>query len=92
MVRGDQLRLRQVLINLVGNALKFTMPGQVTIFGELSDKTESTMQFHFTISDTGIGIPVEKRHKILKPSHKQICPPSGATVERGSDCPSLSGW
>ena len=66
MVRGDQVRLRQVLINLVGNALKFTKQGQVTILAELSDKTESTMQFHFTISDTGIGIPVEKQHRIFE--------------------------
>jgi two-component system sensor histidine kinase/response regulator len=92
MVRGDQVRLRQVLINLVGNALKFTMQGQVTIFGELSQKTESTMQFHFTISDTEIGIPVEKRRKIFEAFAQAISPPPAATVERGSACPSLSGW
>jgi two-component system sensor histidine kinase/response regulator len=66
MVRGDQVRLRQVLINLVGNALKFTKQGEVTILAELSSKTESSLRFHFTISDTGIGIPVEKRRKIFE--------------------------
>jgi PAS domain S-box-containing protein len=66
MVRGDQVRLRQVLINLVGNALKFTNQGEVTILAELSDKTESSMRFHFAISDTGIGIPVEKQRKIFE--------------------------
>ena len=66
LVRGDQVRLRQVLINLVGNALKFTKQGEVTILAELSTKTESGMRFHFTISDTGIGIPVEKQRKIFE--------------------------
>jgi two-component system, sensor histidine kinase and response regulator len=66
LVRGDQVRLRQVLINLVGNALKFTKQGEVTILAEQSAKTESGMRFHFTISDTGIGIPVEKQRKIFE--------------------------
>jgi len=66
LVRGDQVRLRQVLINLVGNALKFTKQGEVTILAELSSKTESAVRFHFTISDTGIGIPVEKQRKIFE--------------------------
>jgi PAS domain S-box-containing protein len=66
LVRGDQVRLRQVLINLVGNAMKFTKKGEVTIFAELSNQTESTMRFHFTISDTGIGIPQDKQRKIFE--------------------------
>ena len=66
LVRGDQMRLRQVLINLVGNALKFTKQGEVTILAEHSATTESGMRFHFTISDTGIGIPVEKQRKIFE--------------------------
>jgi PAS domain S-box-containing protein len=66
LVRGDQVRLRQVLINLVGNALKFTEQGEVTILAELSTQTESAVRFHFTISDTGIGIPVEKQRKIFE--------------------------
>jgi two-component system sensor histidine kinase/response regulator len=66
LVRGDQMRLRQVLINLVGKALKFTKQGEVTILAEHSATTESAMRFHFTISDTGIGIPVEKQRKIFE--------------------------
>jgi CheY-like chemotaxis protein len=66
LVRGDQVRLRQVLINLLGNAMKFTKKGEVTIFAELSNQTETTMRFHFTISDTGIGIPLDKQRKIFE--------------------------
>ena len=66
LVRGDQMRLRQVLINLVGNALKFTQQGEVTILAELSAKTESSMRFHFTIADTGIGIALDKQRKIFE--------------------------
>jgi signal transduction histidine kinase len=66
LVRGDQVRLRQVLVNLVGNALKFTKQGEVTILAERSTTTESGIRFHFTISDTGIGIPVEKQRKIFE--------------------------
>jgi PAS domain S-box-containing protein len=66
LVRGDQVRLRQVLINLVGNALKFTKQGGITVLAERSGKTESSMRFHFSILDTGIGIPVEKQRKIFE--------------------------
>ncbi|HXO60603.1 MAG TPA: ATP-binding protein [Candidatus Acidoferrales bacterium] len=60
------MRLRQVLINLVGNALKFTQQGEVTILAELSAKTDSSMRFHFTIADTGIGIALDKQRKIFE--------------------------
>jgi PAS domain S-box-containing protein len=66
LVRGDHVRLRQVLINLIGNALKFTFQGEVSIVAELSTAAGSAMLIHFVISDTGIGIPVEKRKKIFE--------------------------
>jgi two-component system sensor histidine kinase/response regulator len=66
LVRGDQVRLRQVLINLVGNALKFTQQGEVPILAELSAKTDSSMRFHFGIADTGIGIALDKQRKIFE--------------------------
>jgi PAS domain S-box-containing protein len=66
VVRGDSTRLRQVLINLVGNALKFTNKGQVSIYGRHAGITEGGLMLEFTVSDTGIGIPEEKRKKIFE--------------------------
>jgi PAS domain S-box-containing protein len=66
IVRGDHSRLRQVLINLLGNAVKFTMQGEVAIIAQLSTQTEAATRVHFTISDTGIGIPLEKQRKIFE--------------------------
>ena len=66
LVRGDSTRLRQVLINLVGNALKFTSKGHVAIFGRHAGATEDGLMLEFTVSDTGIGIPEEKRNKIFE--------------------------
>jgi CheY-like chemotaxis protein len=55
-----------VLINLVGNALKFTSKGQVAIFGRHAGATEDGLMLEFTVSDTSIGIPEEKRNKIFE--------------------------
>ncbi len=67
VVHGDATRLRQVLINLAGNALKFTIEGQVTIYGKLAEKTGDELLLEFTVSDTGIGIPIEKQREIFEP-------------------------
>jgi signal transduction histidine kinase/CheY-like chemotaxis protein len=65
-VAGDPGRLRQILINLVGNALKFTTEGEVglTVQTERIDASSATL--HFTVSDTGIGIAAEKLHAIFE--------------------------
>jgi len=66
VVRGDSTRLRQVLINLAGNALKFTNRGQVAIYGRHGGNTEDGLMLEFTVADTGIGIPEDKRQKIFE--------------------------
>jgi PAS domain S-box-containing protein len=66
VVRGDCTRLRQVFINLAGNALKFTNAGQVAIYGRHAGTTEGGLMLEFTVSDTGIGIAEEKRKKIFE--------------------------
>ena len=64
---GDAGRLRQVILNLVGNAIKFTTRGEVVlrIAPELVDADRA--QLHFTVSDTGVGIPAEMHARIFEP-------------------------
>jgi PAS domain S-box-containing protein len=66
VVRGDPTRLRQVLINLAGNGLKFTNQGQVAINARLAESTPNGWELEFTVSDTGIGIPKGKQGKIFE--------------------------
>jgi two-component system, sensor histidine kinase and response regulator len=65
MVVGDSTRLRQVLINLVGNAVKFTKEGGVIVKAEQVQTTEDGSRIRFAVSDTGIGISKEKHKKIF---------------------------
>jgi signal transduction histidine kinase/CheY-like chemotaxis protein len=65
-VFGDPIRLRQVIINLVGNAIKFTDKGEVMLYVERQSERESTLALHFFVSDTGIGIPEEKQQTIFE--------------------------
>jgi len=60
LLRGDPGRLRQILTNLVGNAIKFTNNGEVEIHVKLISKTQNRVKLQFTIRDTGIGIPEDK--------------------------------
>jgi len=57
---GDEVRLRQVLLNLLGNAVKFTHKGEIVIGANLVDEDKNFVTLHFYVSDTGIGISEEK--------------------------------
>jgi len=65
-ILGDSMRLQQVLINLVGNAIKFTEKGSVKLSVAMPDADETHTQLHFAVHDTGIGIPAEKQKLIFK--------------------------
>ncbi|HKW63969.1 MAG TPA: response regulator [Candidatus Acidoferrum sp.] len=67
LVRGDASRLGQVVMNLVGNAIKFTHEGEVALKAEVAEKEGEERILHFTVSDTGIGIPPEKHALIFNP-------------------------
>ena len=64
---GDPGRLRQVLINLVGNAIKFTEHGEVMVDAGLDSYTDDNVMVKFTVSDTGIGIAEDKQWQIFGP-------------------------
>ena len=64
-VEGDSGRLRQVLINLIDNAIKFTEAGEVLVSLEEESKSEEDLTVHFSIKDTGIGIPEDKQKLIF---------------------------
>ena len=67
MIRGDSTRLRQVILNLVSNAIKFTPAGEVGVRVEMEDVDRDAGSVHFTVTDTGIGIAPEKREAIFHP-------------------------
>ena len=64
-VVGDYHRLRQVVVNLVNNAIKFTNRGEVVLEVSRESQTEKEVTLHFVVSDTGIGIPAEKHTTIF---------------------------
>jgi len=59
-LRGDPGRIRQILVNLVGNAIKFTHQGEIVIRAEPIQETKTHATIHFSVQDTGIGIPRER--------------------------------
>jgi signal transduction histidine kinase/HPt (histidine-containing phosphotransfer) domain-containing protein len=64
---GDPGRLRQILVNLVGNAIKFTETGDVVIEVANKERTGGNVELHFKVKDTGIGIAAEKRELLFHP-------------------------
>ena len=64
-LRGDPGRLRQILVNLVGNAIKFTHQGEVVIHAEPIEEAKDHIVIHFAVQDTGIGIPYERQAAVF---------------------------
>jgi PAS domain S-box-containing protein len=62
---GDPGRLRQIVVNLVGNAIKFTDEGEVVIHCAVDTEGDDGFQLHFAVRDTGIGIPADKQRAIF---------------------------
>jgi len=63
---GDPGRLRQILVNLVGNAIKFTEQGQIVLQVEIESVAADKACVHFSLRDTGVGIPAEQQEKIFE--------------------------
>ena len=66
LVRGDRDRLRQIVVNLVGNAIKFTERGEVELDVRREASSDGEVDLHFVVRDTGIGIPSEKQKAIFE--------------------------
>jgi signal transduction histidine kinase/DNA-binding response OmpR family regulator len=63
---GDPGRIRQIIINLVGNSIKFTERGEILVSVEKESETPDSVRLHFAIRDTGVGIPANKLDKIFE--------------------------
>lgn len=66
-LKGDPHRLRQILFNLVGNAVKFTEQGEVLLDVCVDESAADAVRLHFVVHDTGIGVPPDKLAKIFQP-------------------------
>ncbi|RZT00378.1 PAS domain-containing hybrid sensor histidine kinase/response regulator [Aquimarina brevivitae] len=77
---GDQLRLNQILTNLLGNAIKFTQKGSVAINASVALDDKEELKLRFTVKDTGIGIPEDKLTQIFK-SFYQVHKPGKTKIE-----------
>jgi signal transduction histidine kinase/DNA-binding response OmpR family regulator/HPt (histidine-containing phosphotransfer) domain-containing protein len=64
---GDPGRLRQIFVNLIGNAIKFTEEGEILVRAEVRERSQESVLIRFTVRDTGIGIPDEKRRTVFQP-------------------------
>lgn len=69
-IKTDPVRLRQILINLLGNAIKFTEAGSVRLVMQALRHADGTCSLQFEVIDTGIGIPAELCEKIFEPFHR----------------------
>jgi len=67
ILQGDPERLRQVIVNLLGNAIKFTEQGEIVLAVERQSEGLESICLHFSVRDTGIGIPPEKHQVVFEP-------------------------
>ena len=65
-IKGDPIRLKQILTNLINNGIKFTSEGGITVNVNVEQKSGDSIDLEFTVADTGIGIPEDKQEAIFK--------------------------
>jgi PAS domain S-box-containing protein len=65
LLQGDPGRLRQILLNLATNAIKFTDAGEVVVHADLKEETAQRVKIHFAVKDTGVGIPEDRRNRLF---------------------------
>ncbi|MFO7932068.1 MAG: response regulator [Thermodesulfobacteriota bacterium] len=69
-LKGDPVRFQQILLNLMGNAPKFTESGEITLSLQIGSSSDDRVEVHAMVRDTGIGISEEKQEKIFEPFHQ----------------------
>ncbi|MCX5724086.1 MAG: ATP-binding protein [Nitrospirae bacterium] len=89
-LRGDPGRLRQILINLVGNAIKFTEQGEVVVFVKLAYQTDQDATVRFEVKDTGIGLPPTAHAHLFQAFHQGDNSTSLSTEARAWGWPSAN--
>ncbi len=87
---GDPDRLRQILLNLIGNAVKFAAQGRVVVRALAGDANGSTVEVRFEIDDTGIGISSDALPKLFQPFVQLMTPLRASSAVRASDSRSQS--
>ncbi len=65
-LQGDPSRIRQILVNLVGNSIKFTEHGEIVVFVDRKSEGPDSVCLHFAIRDTGVGIPADKQEEVFE--------------------------
>jgi len=78
VVVGDPVRLRQVLLNLIGNAVKFTGKGWIAVEAEVKSADDQELTLHITVADSGPGIPADK-HEMIFDAFRQV---DGSTTRK----------
>jgi signal transduction histidine kinase len=66
VIDGDVTRVRQILVNLLGNAVKFTNTGEIVVTADTTPQPDNKLKIHFAVKDTGIGIPPEKMGRLFQ--------------------------
>ncbi len=64
---GDKIRLRQILVNLINNSIKFTEEGEVIVYVKCLENKNELLTLEFSVRDTGIGIPIDQRERLFQP-------------------------
>lgn len=72
-LQGDAARLRQVLLNLLGNAVKYTERGSIALQVKTEAADSNAIKLHFSVSDTGIGIPLDRQENLFQPFSQVDC-------------------